>query len=218
MDIKVNKATVVVFDLDDTLYNELDYLKSAYQHIALFLEPHNWKPLYASMFSLYRRGENVFNKLAAQYNVDKAVLIDKYRYHKPNLYLFKGVLELMQAITSKNGKLALITDGRTKTQTAKLKALGIYELFDVIVISEAIGSEKPNETNFKAVVSAIKGENYWYIADNLRKDFIAPNALGWNSVALIDNGKNIHHQSHAYMNETHQPKHYILDYAELRII
>lgn len=218
MDIKVSNSTVVVFDLDDTLYNELDYLKSAYQHIARHLEPTNWKPLYATMLSLYRSQENVFKNLAAQYNVAASVLIDMYRFHSPKLQLFDGVLAVMNAITSKNGKLAIITDGRTKTQTAKLKALGIYELFDHIVISETLGTEKPNEANFKAIESAIAGQTYWYIADNLKKDFIAPNNLGWHSVALIDNGKNIHYQASNYMTEIHKPKGFILNYDDLNII
>ena len=61
MDIKVNNNTVIVFDLDDTLYNELDYLKSAYQHIAQQLEPKDWKSLYVLMLSFYRCKKNVFD-------------------------------------------------------------------------------------------------------------------------------------------------------------
>ena len=33
MDIKIDTSTALVFDLDDTLYNEIEYLKSAYWYI-----------------------------------------------------------------------------------------------------------------------------------------------------------------------------------------
>ena len=36
--------------------------------------------------------------------------------------------------------------------------------------------------------------DYYYIADNPAKDFIAPNALKWTSICLLDQGKNIHPQ------------------------
>ena len=38
---------------------------------------------------------------------------------------------------------ALITDGRSLTQRLKIQALGLTDLFDDILISEAMQSEKP---------------------------------------------------------------------------
>ncbi len=37
-------------------------------------------------------------------------------------------------------------------------------------------------------------ENYIYIADNPKKDFITPNKLGWTSICLLDKGQNVHEQ------------------------
>lgn len=218
MDIKVDSNTIIVFDLDDTLYNELDYLKSAYKAIALFLDPDNWKLLYAKMFSLYRNEINVFEVIADDYNTEIETLIALYRNHYPSIQLFDGVIEVLDAIKSKNGKIGIITDGRSNTQRTKLKALGILDYIDSIIVSEEIGSEKPSVDNFKAIESSLKGTVYYYIADNLKKDFIAPNALGWKSVALLDNGKNIHFESYKYMDLKNLPKDFILDFNELKII
>jgi len=218
MDIKISTDTVVVFDLDDTLYNELDYLKSAYQHIAQQLEPNGWKPLYATMLSHYRCKENVFDILVSKYNVEHNLLIDFYRYHPPFISLFDGVLDVIKSIRAKGGKLAIITDGRSKTQRAKLKALGIEDVFETIIVSEEIGTEKPDEANFKAIENALPGKDYWYIADNLKKDFIAPNNLGWSSIGLVDNGKNIHFEANKYMSKRYRPKHFILSYKDLNIL
>ena len=218
MDIKVDHNTIIVFDLDDTLYNELDYLKSAYMSIALFLDHDHWKPLYMKMFSLYRCKENVFEILSNTYDIKIEVLIDMYRTHRPSIQLFEGVIDVFDEIKSKNGKIAIITDGRSKTQRAKLNSLGVFEYLDEVIISEEFGSEKPNLENFKAIERSIPGETYYYIADNLKKDFIAPNALGWKSVALMDNGKNIHFDAHRSIAHEKMPQEYLLNFKELRII
>ncbi|MBA6153580.1 HAD family hydrolase [Gelidibacter maritimus] len=218
MDIKVDSNTVVVFDLDDTLYNELDFLKSAYQSIAVYLEPTNWKPLYSKMFSLYRCEINVFEFIATAYNLELKTLVEMYRNHHPKIQLFDGVLDVFDAIKSKNGKIGIITDGRSKTQRAKIESLGILDYLDGIVISDEIASEKPSLDNFKAIERLVSGKDYYYIADNLKKDFIAPNTLGWRSVALIDNGKNIHFDSHKFSDAQNLPQDYILNLKDLKIV
>ena len=98
MDLKIDKHTVIVFDLDDTLYNELDYLKSAYQSIAKTLEPNGWKTLYSTMFSLYRSNINVFEFLVKNYKIEINTLIDLYRNHDPEIKLFDGVKNVINTI------------------------------------------------------------------------------------------------------------------------
>ncbi|RXJ45959.1 HAD family hydrolase [Gelidibacter gilvus] len=218
MDIKVDSETVVVFDLDDTLYNELDFLKSAYKAIAKSLEPNMWEKLYSRMFSLYRSGINVFEFLSHNYNREIQEFVNMYRHHNPDIKLFDGVMEIFQAIKSKNGKIAVITDGRSTTQRVKLNSLGILEYIDSIIISEEFGSEKPALANFKAIEHSLPGKVYYYIADNLKKDFIAPNKLGWKSIALIDNGMNIHNESYLYMEEKFLPQMFLREYKHLNII
>lgn len=218
MDIKIDDNTIIVFDLDDTLYNELDYLKSAYRHISQHLEPKDWKTLYVSIFSLYRSKENVFDILTSKYSIDHKTLLDMYRYHLPQITLFNGVLDVIKTIKNKNGKIGIITDGRSRTQRAKIKALGILDFIDKIIISDEVGTEKPEQANFKAIETSISGNNYWYIADNLKKDFVSPNSLGWKTVGLIDNGKNIHYESHRYLGNEHKPQEFILSFNEINII
>lgn len=218
MDIKVDKNTVIVFDLDDTLYSELDYLKSAYKSIALLLEPIEWKQLYLKIFSMYRSKMNVFEFLSDNYKIEVSSLIEMYRNHNPDIHLFDGVFGVFDAIKSKNGKIGIITDGRSKTQRAKLKSLGILHYIDSILISDEIGSEKPNIANFKAIENSLTGTTYYYIADNLKKDFVAPNILGWRSVGLIDNGKNIHFENHKHMVLQNLPQEFVIDFKAFNIM
>ncbi|CAM4294542.1 HAD family hydrolase [Zobellia nedashkovskayae] len=217
MDIKVDEKTVIVFDLDDTLYNELDYLRSAYCAIAKELKPKQWENLFAQMFSMYRNKENVFQYLAATFKVEKELLITLYRNHNPSIIPFQGVLPLLKAIKDKKGKLAIITDGRSKTQRAKLNALGITDYFDKIVISEELGTEKPDAKNYLSIEQTFTGYTCCYIADNVRKDFIAPNKLGWESIGLIDNGRNIHSDSFLYFTKENLPKTFVKRISDIKI-
>jgi len=218
MDLEIKNNTVIVFDLDDTLYNELDFLKSAYIEIAKSLNAENWKPLYQYMFSLYRSRENVFNKIASDFGRDSAELIEMYRNHNPRIELFNGALDIINEIKQKGGKIGIITDGRTTTQTAKIKALGLFDTIDKIIISEAIGTEKPNIANYKAIEVALPNSNYCYIADNFKKDFITPKTLGWTTIGLLDNGKNIHFESHKYYNKKeYLPDHFIFSIRDIQI-
>lgn len=218
MDLKVNSNIIVVFDLDDTLYNELDYLKSAYIAIAQHLEPITWKALYVSMFSMYRCQLNVFEHIAKTYKVDSKTLMELYRNHSPDIQLFDGVMDVLNAIKGNEGRIGIITDGRSSTQRAKIKSLELTDLVDTVVISEDIGSEKPSLANYKAIENEFKGFSCAYIADNLKKDFVTPNKLGWQTIGLIDNGKNIHCESYQHMSIEKRPQDFIFSFRDLTIV
>lgn len=183
---------IVVFDLDDTLMKEIDYLKSAYREIAVYVDHQN-DELYEKMFSLYQKGENVFSFIIQEYSqitIDQ--LLNLYRNHLPDIHLADGAITLLNTCKKKDFILGLITDGRSITQRNKLKAVGIESYFNEIIISEEFGSEKPDRRNFKTF-DKYEGQKY-YIADNTAKDFVTPNKLGWTTICVLDNGQNIHEQ------------------------
>lgn len=219
MDIKVSIDTVIVFDLDDTLYFELDYLKSAYREIAMKLEPNNWELLFMKIFSLYRNDKNVFEFLQNEYSIEQSKLIELYRFHKPQISLRNGVGELISNIKENNGRVCIITDGRSITQRNKLESLRILEEVDMICISEEIGEEKPSLKAFNLIQSAYSDSTeFYYIGDNIKKDFIAPNLLGWKSVCILDSGLNIHNKAYKFIdNKNHLPNYYISNFEEINI-
>lgn len=217
MDIRVNKSKAIVFDLDDTLYNEIEYLKSAYSDIAFHLDPEDCKFLYARMFSLYRSREDVFTYLTEKYRVDKAFLLRRYRDHKPVINPFKGVLNLLQAIKENEGMIGMITDGRSLTQRNKIRALGIENSLDHIVISEEVGTEKPNRKNYEILTENLPASEYVYVGDNMKKDFLTPNKMGWTTIGLIDNGLNIHKDGFHFMKNGYMPHFFISSLEDIRI-
>ena len=218
MDIRVNDHTLVVFDLDDTLYNEMAYLQSAYRTIAVDLDPAGWKELYAYMLSLFRSKKDVFGTLEQKFNTTKEQLLHIYRHHKPEIVLFEGISSLIAGIKKHKGRIGILTDGREVTQMNKITALGLEDMVDKIVISESLGSEKPAQANYQVFEEAYPGFTYYYIADNLRKDFITANERGWNTIGLIDNGLNMHFDGHKYFKDQLKPKHFVNNFLECRII
>jgi len=71
----------------------------------------------------------------------------------------------------------------------KVRALGIEKYFKLIVYTEQLGREfwKPSPAGFEKIMQTLeaKPENMAYIADNEKKDFIAPNKLGFLTIQLI---------------------------------
>lgn len=187
------KTTTIVFDLDDTLIKEIDFLKSAFMEISRIVNSKD-DNLFPQMMNWYYEKENVFQNLVELYpDYDIMNLKTIYRNHFPNFNSNSKVKYFLIELKNSGFKLGLITDGYKVTQRNKIKALDIELLFDLIIISEEFGSEKPNLKNYE-IFHQFNTDEYFYIGDNVNKDFISPNSLGWKTVCLIDNGYNIHKQ------------------------
>ena len=137
--------------------------------------------------------------------------LDYFDYDK------KKAVKILKSIKSNGGKIGLITDGRSITQRNKLKALRIEKYFDLLIISSEIGESKPSSKAFLKVMNELPAKEYFYIADNFKKDFIAPNKLNWQTIGIIDSGKNIH--SNAYENQEREqlPRHLLYKLKEIKI-
>lgn len=186
---------VVCFDLDDTLYKEIDFVESGFRLIA---ESEKRPDLLPKMMGWRDKGEDVFFNLnkAIGKETSKSEYLKIYRYHVPKITLSEGVEETLNELKSREVILGLITDGRSETQRNKIKALGLDRWFDNenIILSEEFGSEKTDERNFRFFMKKYPKMNYFYIGDNPKKDFVVPNRLGWKTVMLVDDGRNIHKQ------------------------
>ena len=194
---------IIIFDLDDTLYKEIDYLKSAYQEIASRVYPalisdfKDENEVYYWMITNYQSGINVFDELI-HYSIpyDKQELLRIYREHKPTIVLSEGAIEVLEALKKKGYILGLITDGRSLTQRNKIEALGLGEYVEptLVLISEETGFGKPSLESYRYVMQRYPESEYVYVGDNPKKDFYAPNQLGWMTICLKNEGRNIHRQ------------------------
>lgn len=223
---------LIGFDLDDTLYKELDFLKSGFQAVAHYVSNDTGiDPLiiFEKMISSRESGHNAFDMLAdLYYSADRDVFISKavdiYRFHLPQLSASKEAIDLLTALTNRGIRLALVTDGRSRTQRAKLSALGMTRFFhpDNILISEETGTNKLNIKPWKTLVRRYpNASRFIYIGDNPAKDFIIPHKLGWTTIGILDSGHNIHKQ-YPIPEDSYAPNIWVKDlqslYQELAIL
>jgi putative hydrolase of the HAD superfamily len=63
---------------------------------------------------------------------------------------------------------------------------------DTVVISEEFGSSKPAIENYQYFEAKFPGRQFAYVGNDVTKDFLAPNGLGWQTVGLVHNDRHIH--------------------------
>jgi putative hydrolase of the HAD superfamily len=189
--------TVFVFDLDDTLFAEFGYLKSAYKEIVKTFFDGD-QDLFRTLINLFLDGKNPFQFLLETYHgrsPDLHSLITLYRNHTPSIELYEDVPAFLDLLKVRGFRTCLQTDGRSITQRNKIKALGLENYFNNVIISEEFGSEKPDLKNYKVFEDEFPNAEFIFIADNPEKDFISANYLNWYTICLLDKGENIHKQN-----------------------
>lgn len=191
--------TYFVFDLDDTLYKEIDYKVSGFNYVSKKIKDLYKKDVKDFLIGRLSSKGDVWEELIENYELNPAVkesLIWWYRLHVPNIKIDASALFLIDYLRSHSAGVAILTDGRSSTQRLKIEALGLLDL--PVFISDEYSGFKPSLDRFEAIQKKYKANSYVYIGDNLEKDFIAPNKLGWVSFCLRDDGRNIHKQ---FMND-----------------
>ena len=187
---------VLIFDLDDTLYKEIDFLKSAYREIAKVI---GHPEAFDFMLDSYLYGDNAFKSVIDKYHLKFTVgqLLDIYRNHKPDISLEQDTATTLDALKASGAIMCLLTDGRSLTQRNKIEAFRLNRWFadEDILISEEFGYGKPSIECYQYFLDRYPDAQFTVIGDNPAKDFLTPNKLGWMTICLRPNGQNIHNQN-----------------------
>jgi putative hydrolase of the HAD superfamily len=188
--------------MDDTLYDEIDYCRSAFSACAKYIvdnlqgpEPLTTEAVFMALWTQFNSGnqKKTFNTALEKFEIEydaKTIkaLVSAYREHTPTIDLPGDSRAVLEALGSKY-RMAMLTDGFLPAQELKVAALGIEKYFEYIVYTEQLGRKfwKPSPVGFQKILKkfAEKPENCIYIADNAEKDFIAPNQLGMYTIQLI---------------------------------
>ena len=195
-------TTTIVFDLDDTLYRERDYVRSGIRAVDIWVQwqlgTHGFGMTAIRLWNEGRRTK-LFDATLTELGVtiDPAIIaamVAVYRDHVPRIRLASDAYAFLAR--NHGFGLALITDGSRIAQRRKVSALGLPGYgFDPIVYTDDWGAEfwKPHRRAFEAVEAAHHGrsDRFVYVADNPAKDFLAPRALGWATVQ-IDRSDAVH--------------------------
>ncbi len=175
----------VIFDLDDTLYSEKEYVRSGFKAVSDRLgggyEEQLWQ--------YFQDGVPAIDELLKGLGCParKAELLTVYREHMPRLHLYEGVSELIDRLKAEGKKVGIITDGRPEGQRGKLKALGLDHLVDDCIITDELGGaqfRKPCDIAFRILQMRweLDPSEMVYVGDNSGKDFQAPRQLGMHCI------------------------------------
>ena len=199
---------MTVFDLDDTLFKERDFVTSSFKVIAREADRRGIISYEKALAILCagRDGGMAFSSLAEEVaarapgcGLTEEWMVNTYRTHTPDIKLDDATESVLAALRERGETLGLITDGRSNTQRAKIKALGLERFIEPrnILVSGETGFDKTHREPFDMIMMRNPAERrYVYVGDNSAKDFIWPNKLGWLTVQLGDaDGVNIHPQS-----------------------
>jgi putative hydrolase of the HAD superfamily len=187
-----------VFDLDDTLYLERDYVFSGFQSVAEKIEEKSEltsKLVYEELIEGFENGLRAknFNKLMEKHpEIQKVLSIEEmihhYRSHVPRIRLLQKAEHVLKCLKNEGHFLGLITDGYLKTQKLKVESLKITSFFDKIVFTDQWGKTywKPHERAFSEIERAwrVKGQDLVYIGDNPEKDFFPAKKRLWRTIRL----------------------------------
>lgn len=203
----------IIFDLDDTLFPEMDFVRSAYRVLASRYAPHLLEPLIGSKSP--REAFELLENNVPSLSID--TILEIYRNHIPDISLSKDTEATLRFLRDRGVAIGIITDGRTVTQTNKIRALGLDRFInpDMVFISESTGHDKRDEYAFAEVEKRAPDGQYFYVGDNPAKDFRVANQRGWTTIMLCDRGENIHLQSIESVEPEYRPDMTISSISEL---
>lgn len=192
----MNSFQVYVFDLDDTLILEEDYLRSGFLHVDKFLfEKHSISGFYDRAMELHVSGFKgyVINETLSQLKVKdmEAMLIEayhEYRHHLPQITLQEDARLLLNHLKARQIPTGVISDGPLNSQQNKVRAVALETWIDKVILTDAYGKEfwKPHPRAFIEIETHFSKppESLVYIADNPAKDFVTPRQRGWWTVQI----------------------------------
>lgn len=187
----------VLFDLDDTLYPEIEFVKSGFRVVARYLSSRyhlDENALFAQMLDILQkegRGkifDNLLHSLGLYTKEKVKLLVYLYRSHRPTIQLYDDVLPTLEYLRRCGMRLGIVTDGMASVQRNKIAALGLENLFDVIICTDELGREcwKPSTVPYKIALDLLQISllEAVYVGDDISKDFLGPNSIGMLTIQV----------------------------------
>jgi putative hydrolase of the HAD superfamily len=187
----------VIFDLDDTLYPEIEFVKSGFRAVAHYLSLRyclDADALFTKMLGLLRREgrgkifDILLQELGMRGEEMVRLLVFLYRSHSPTIQLYPDAHPTLSLLRERDLRLGIITDGLASVQRKKVQALNLVEMFDLVIYTDEVGRAywKPSPVPYQVALNllAIEPQEAVYIGNDLAKDFLGANKLGVCTVQI----------------------------------
>ncbi|MBI5545189.1 MAG: HAD family hydrolase [Deltaproteobacteria bacterium] len=186
----------VVFDLDDTLYLERDYVRSGFRAVSRWAQEAlavDAARVFAELWQAFEQGArgDTFDRWLRSQGLKVGehlpAMLRAYREHAPSIRPLPGAPALLERL-HRRLRTGLISDGQAAVQRRKLSALGLARHLDAVVLTDELGREfwKPHPRAFEEMVERLGVEpaSTVYVADNCAKDFLGARQVGLRTIRV----------------------------------
>ena len=191
------ESRAVIFDLDDTLYPYRRFRLSGFQAVARHLADRAGLDARLGFAALTHASRGVdrgreLQACLAQHDLPAAwlpELVELLRYHPPNVYLPSTSRRVLRTLRDNGWRLGILTNGPQSIQAAKISALGVAPLVDVVGYASLLGSGggKPDPDAFAWMARALSvpSSHVVFVGDDERCDVRGAAAAGMLPVRCL---------------------------------
>ena len=201
---KENKMIGLVFDVDDTLYEQIVPFENAYKSLFdmnIDMEKFYLLSRYYSdvKFEASRNGEMTMDEyhiyriqeaakdLGVFLTDEQALNMQKeYKKNQQKLQMSDITINILKLARKNNVRLGIITNGPSEHQWSKVEALGVERWInkDNIVVSGDYDINKPDVRIFEIMKEKLQLpiDSLYYIGDLLENDIVGANNAGWKAI------------------------------------
>ena len=194
----------LVFDVDDTLYEQIVPFENAYKSLFdmdIDMEKFYLLSRYYSdvKFEASRNGEMTMDEyhiyriqeaakdLGVCLTAEQALSMQKeYKKNQQKLQMSNTTIGILELVKENDVKLGIITNGPSEHQWSKVKALGVERWIDKenIIVSGDYSINKPDVRIFEIMQEKLQLPNdfLYYIGDSIENDIVGANNAGWKSI------------------------------------
>ena len=189
----------IIFDLDDTLYEERDFFRGGFAAVAEELTRRRVARAEhaAAMLEYYHHAESrggVFQKLAAELGFPPEwipELVARFRAHEPRIQLASDAAAVLPRLKTRF-RLGCVTDGWAEVQRRKISALGVSTYLDAMLVTDELGTEfwKPHARPFQECcrLLGVDPSATLVVGDNPERDIAGARNAGLRSVRIRRSG------------------------------
>lgn len=204
MESKENRMIGLVFDVDDTLYEQIVPFEKAYKNLFnmdIDMEKFYLLSRYYSdvKFEASRNGEMTMDEyhiyrireaakdLGVYLSDEEALNMQKeYKKNQQKLQMSNTTIGILELVKENDVKLGIITNGPSEHQWSKVKALGVERWIDKdnIVVSGDYDINKPDVRIFEIMQEKLQlpNDSLYYVGDSLENDIVGANNAGWKAI------------------------------------
>ena len=225
--------TAIFFDMDDTLYDQIEPFKKAYDtlfgdrfHVDIYdlFEARSVRG--DEVFELAATGkmpmdemhiyriQKAFEDLGYEVSAEESLAYQRlYAENQKKISMTDTIIEMLDQCVSCGVPIGMVTNGPSNHQWNKAAALDVTKWItrENIIVSGDCGVAKPDAGIFRCAQSklGVKAEDCILVGDNYQNDILGAKKAGWKALWINKRGQDI-------SEEIVQPDYTVTDEQELK--